>query len=33
MRRRVLVDGRNAFAGSDAVKAGFVYRGIGKGQF
>jgi len=33
MRRRVLVDGRNVFAGLDAVKAGFVYRGIGKGQF
>ena len=33
MRRRVIVDGRNVFAGPDVVKAGFVYRGIGKGQF
>src|SRR3990172_3825675 len=33
MRRRVLVDGRNVFAGPDVVRAGFVYRGIGKGQF
>jgi len=33
MRRRVLVDGRNAFAGPEVLKAGFVYRGIGKGQF
>lgn len=33
MRRRVLVDGRNVFAGSEVVRAGFVYRGIGKGQF
>jgi UDP-N-acetyl-D-mannosaminuronic acid dehydrogenase len=33
MRRRVLVDGRNAFRGAEVVKAGFVYRGIGKGQF
>lgn len=33
MRRRVLVDGRNLFEGSEAVRAGFVYRGIGKGQF
>jgi UDP-N-acetyl-D-mannosaminuronic acid dehydrogenase len=33
MRRRVLVDGRNLFEGNDVVKAGFVYRGIGKGEF
>ena len=33
MRRHVLVDGRNVFAGPDVVKAGFVYRAIGKGQF
>lgn len=33
MRRRVLVDGRNVFAGPEVVRAGFVYRGIGKGQF
>lgn len=33
MRRRVLVDGRNVFQGPEVVKAGFVYRGIGKGQF
>jgi len=33
MRRRVIVDGRNVFAGPEVVKAGFVYRGIGKGQF
>jgi len=33
MRRAVLVDGRNALDGSALVKAGFVYRGIGKGQF
>jgi hypothetical protein len=29
----VLVDGRNLFEGNDVVKAGFVYRGIGKGEF
>ncbi len=33
MHRRVLVDGRNVFAGPDVIRAGFVYRGIGKGQF
>jgi hypothetical protein len=33
MRRRVIVDGRNVFSGSDLVKGGWVYRGIGKGQF
>src|SRR5207302_9492063 len=33
MRRAVIVDGRNVFAGPEVVKAGFVYRGIGKGQF
>lgn len=33
LRRRVLVDGRNVFRGPEVVKAGFVYRGIGKGQF
>jgi hypothetical protein len=33
MRRRVIVDGRNVFSGSAVVEAGFVYRGIGKGQF
>ncbi len=33
MRRRVLVDGRNVFSGAEVLKAGFVYRGIGKGQF
>jgi len=33
MRRAVLVDGRNALDGPALVKAGFVYRGIGKGQF
>ncbi len=33
LRRKVIVDGRNLFAGPDAVRAGFVYRGIGKGQF
>jgi len=33
MRRRVIVDGRNVFAGPEIVKAGFVYRGIGKGQY
>jgi UDP-N-acetyl-D-mannosaminuronic acid dehydrogenase len=33
MRRHVIVDGRNIFAGPEVVKAGFVYRGIGKGQF
>ncbi|HYU06187.1 MAG TPA: UDP-glucose/GDP-mannose dehydrogenase family protein, partial [Thermoplasmata archaeon] len=33
MRRRVIVDGRNVFDGPEVVKAGFVYRAIGKGQF
>ena len=33
VRRRVLVDGRNVFDGADVEKAGFVYRGLGKGQF
>jgi len=33
VRRRVLVDGRNVFAGPEVARAGFVYRGIGKGQF
>jgi len=33
MRRAVIVDGRNVFAGPEVVRAGFVYRGIGKGQF
>jgi len=33
MRRRVLVDGRNVFRGPEVLKARFVYRGIGKGQF
>src|SRR5204863_8326326 len=32
MRRAVIVDDRNVFAGPEVVKAGFVYRGIGKGQ-
>ena len=33
MRRKALVDGRNLFRGREAVEAGFVYRGIGKGQY
>ncbi len=33
MRRRVLVDGRNVFHGPEVVKARFVYRAIGKGEF
>ena len=33
LRRRVIVDGRNVFDGPEIVKAGFVYRGLGKGQF
>jgi UDP-N-acetyl-D-mannosaminuronic acid dehydrogenase len=33
MRHRVVVDGRNIFMGPEVIKAGFVYRGIGKGQF
>src|SRR5207247_384203 len=37
LRRRVrhaaFVDGRDVYAGPDLVKMGFVYRGIGKGQF
>ena len=35
MRKKVttpiLVDGRNAFEDETAIKAGFIYRGIGKG--
>ncbi|MEM4263174.1 MAG: nucleotide sugar dehydrogenase [Thermoplasmata archaeon] len=31
MRHKILVDGRNAFDKSDALKQGFVYRGVGKG--
>jgi UDP-N-acetyl-D-mannosaminuronic acid dehydrogenase len=33
MRHRVMVDGRNVYSGPDVMKMGFVYRGIGKGQF
>ena len=33
MRRPVFVDGRNVFRGGEVVKAGFVYRAIGKGQY
>jgi len=33
MRHRALVDGRNVFEGRDVERAGFVYRGLGKGQF
>ncbi|TLZ68081.1 MAG: nucleotide sugar dehydrogenase, partial [Methanobacteriota archaeon] len=33
MRHHAIVDGRNVYAGPDVVKMGFVYRGIGKGQF
>jgi UDP-N-acetyl-D-mannosaminuronate dehydrogenase len=33
MRHAVIVDGRNVYAGPDVMKMGFVYRGIGKGQF
>ena len=33
MRHAAFVDGRNVYAGPDVVKIGFVYRGIGKGQF
>lgn len=33
MRHRGFVDGRNAFAGPEVIRAGFVYRGIGKGEF
>jgi UDP-N-acetyl-D-mannosaminuronate dehydrogenase len=33
MRHRAVVDGRDAFEGPEVVKAGFVYRAIGKGQF
>ncbi|HYM39101.1 MAG TPA: nucleotide sugar dehydrogenase [Thermoplasmata archaeon] len=33
LRRRVLVDGRNVFRGPEVIQAGFVYRGIGKGEF
>ena len=31
MRHKILVDGRNAFDKSEALRLGFVYRGIGKG--
>ncbi|TLZ91698.1 MAG: nucleotide sugar dehydrogenase [Methanobacteriota archaeon] len=33
MRHAAFVDGRNVYAGPEVVKLGFVYRGIGKGQF
>ena len=33
LRRRVLVDGRNVFQGPEVIATGFVYRGIGKGEF
>jgi UDP-N-acetyl-D-mannosaminuronic acid dehydrogenase len=33
MRRRVLVDGRNVFRGPEVLRARFVYRAIGKGEF
>ncbi len=33
LRRRVLVDGRNVFRGPEVIAAGFVYRGVGKGEF
>ena len=33
MRHHALVDGRNVFEGAEAIRAGFVYRGIGKGEF
>jgi len=33
MRHPAFVDGRDVYAGPDLVKMGFVYRGIGKGQF
>ncbi len=33
LRHRVIVDGRNVFAGPEVIRAGFVYRGIGKGEF
>lgn len=33
LRHRAFVDGRNVFAGPEILKAGFVYRGLGKGQF
>ena len=33
MRHRAVVDGRNVFAGPEVLRAGFVYRGLGKGQF
>ena len=33
VRHRALVDGRNVFEGADVLRAGFVYRGIGKGEF
>ncbi len=33
LRHRAFVDGRNVFAGTDVQRAGFVYRGIGKGEF
>jgi UDP-N-acetyl-D-mannosaminuronic acid dehydrogenase len=33
VRHRAIVDGRNIFAGPEVIAAGFVYRGIGKGEF
>ncbi len=33
LRHRALVDGRNVFAGTEVQRAGYVYRGIGKGEF
>ncbi len=33
MRHRAFVDGRNVFEGPEVVRRGFVYRGIGKGEF
>ncbi len=33
VRHRALVDGRNVFSGGEVIRAGFVYRGLGKGQF
>ncbi len=32
MRTRVIIDGRNAFEPRDFVKAGFLFRGVGKGR-
>jgi UDP-N-acetyl-D-mannosaminuronic acid dehydrogenase len=33
MRHRALVDGRDLYRGTEVMKAGFVYRAIGKGEF